>query len=163
MGSADFVQFHFYKVFIQLIIWSWAFSQRSPSLNKMSANGQWKFRRISRAKREKLHRYSVSLIPSGNRSSKEHWNFSIIIIINFLNCALAFCDRLAGSSAYMTTRMSRLPQFAIFYLAAGHLLFSICPVSSRIYRTKDAVVIEGSAIFLILFIIDFFFSSLQNV
>jgi hypothetical protein len=40
--------------------------------------------------------------------------------------------------------MFQLPRFAIFLLAAVHLLlFSICPVSSRIYRTKDAVVIEG--------------------
>ncbi len=32
MESADFVQFYFYIVFIRLIIWSWAFSQCSPSL-----------------------------------------------------------------------------------------------------------------------------------
>jgi hypothetical protein len=42
--------------------------------------------------------------------------------------------------------MARLPQLAVFSFAALHLLlFSICPVSSsRIYRTSDAVVIEGS-------------------
>nr|CAH0107901.1 unnamed protein product [Daphnia galeata] len=39
--------------------------------------------------------------------------------------------------------MSRLPHFALFFSAAVHLLlFSICPVSSRIYETNDAVVIE---------------------
>ncbi|XP_046459628.1 trypsin-like [Daphnia pulex] len=44
----------------------------------------------------------------------------------------------------MKMRMSRLPHLAIFFFAASvHLLlFSICPVSSRIYRTNDAVVIE---------------------
>jgi hypothetical protein len=43
-------------------------------------------------------------------------------------------------------RMARLPQLAVFSFAAIHLLlFSICPVSSgRIYRTNDAVVVEGS-------------------
>jgi hypothetical protein len=41
--------------------------------------------------------------------------------------------------------MSRLPHFALSLLAAIHLLvFSICPVSSRIYETNDAIVIEGS-------------------
>ncbi len=43
-------------------------------------------------------------------------------------------------------RMSQLQHLTLFSFAALHLLlFSICPVSSsRIYRTKDAVVIEGS-------------------
>jgi hypothetical protein len=41
--------------------------------------------------------------------------------------------------------MARLQHFALFSWAAVHLLlFSICPVSSRIYQTSDAVVIEGS-------------------
>ncbi|EFX79662.1 hypothetical protein DAPPUDRAFT_244720 [Daphnia pulex] len=44
--------------------------------------------------------------------------------------------------------MARLPQhLAVFLLAVVHLLlFSICPVSSFIYRTKDAVVMEGLTI-----------------
>ncbi|EFX79663.1 hypothetical protein DAPPUDRAFT_244719 [Daphnia pulex] len=42
--------------------------------------------------------------------------------------------------------MARLPQhLAVFFLAVVHLLlFSICPVSSFVYRTKDAIVIEVS-------------------
>jgi hypothetical protein len=49
----------------------------------------------------------------------------------------------------MKTKMARLPQLAVFSLfAAIHLLlFSICPASGRIYRTNDAVVIEGSVIY----------------
>ncbi|EFX79655.1 hypothetical protein DAPPUDRAFT_104233 [Daphnia pulex] len=40
-------------------------------------------------------------------------------------------------------RMSRLQQLAVFSFAVVHLLlFSICPVRSRIYQTSDAVVIE---------------------
>jgi hypothetical protein len=42
--------------------------------------------------------------------------------------------------------MARLPQLAVFSFAAVHLLlFSIFPpsVSGRIYRTSDAIVIEG--------------------
>jgi hypothetical protein len=40
------------------------------------------------------------------------------------------------------------PHSAVFYFAVGHLLLfsSICPVSSRIYETNDAVIIEGSTI-----------------
>nr|CAH0107898.1 unnamed protein product [Daphnia galeata] len=41
--------------------------------------------------------------------------------------------------------MSRLPHFSLFLIAAVHLLLLsiiICPVSSRIYETNDAIVIE---------------------
>ncbi|XP_046459622.1 serine protease 41-like [Daphnia pulex] len=43
----------------------------------------------------------------------------------------------------MVMRMSRLQHLTLFSFAAVHLLlFSICPVSGRIYRTKDAIVID---------------------
>jgi hypothetical protein len=49
--------------------------------------------------------------------------------------------------------MSRLPHLAIFsFAAAVHLLlFSICPVSGRIYRTNDPVVIEGVTLYFLQF------------
>jgi hypothetical protein len=51
----------------------------------------------------------------------------------------------------MKMRMSRLQHLTVFSVAAVHLLlFSICPVSSRIYRTNDAVVIEGSAAYILI-------------
>jgi hypothetical protein len=42
-------------------------------------------------------------------------------------------------------RIARLPHLAVYSFAAIHLLlFSICSVSSgHIYRTNDAVVVEG--------------------